>query len=737
MEPQLRRRMANRRLGAYGAVRMWLFLLAFCVFQVSTAAAAQPVIRVLFVGGDWKSQLPNYQGHIPLRGYFVREVVDKASPGEFQFTLWTSYEFLQYGDTETFKQFDVIVVGDVMGESITPRLAAGMEAFVKGGGGALFCDNHKAFSCETRERSFDAVMPVQFIPFRPFGPEPGEPALQMLSAPQGGAGPLLKVTVKEPNHPVFSGLDLADAPPLNGAHIVPPKAGATVLATTPAGAPLWVAGTTGAGRVLWTGGFFANDELSEQFAQWPKIGQLYVQIFRWLAEPAHYPRVDFSSAVASGTLTVDLTKPGPAISAKHFSIHGSYEAATGSDAEKKLYADLKLDGAFQRTDDAAIIKRAGDTFVDDGSDLRLDSIDWTKYDRKKLLAALDQIAAVHGDPIGLHWMPWPHQPMPDPKVYAKYYLAALLTANGQAGSNDYKPRMQYFEPGNEPNLTNTMQQYIDFLNYTAGVIHQKFPGVKVGCMGSYEWPYLFKVIDGAGKSIDWISRHPYGRTGESIMDSQDVYLNYAKSHGCPDLKCIITEWDFWIYGQPAFDYIMQRWKPLADRADTCLGSLQYRWTEYEEGGYVFGVVGKFNQRYGELPPEWPNPGIDKPITYRYNGYWIMRDCRGGQFATELKIPDLKGSASPRAYAIATATDKQYNIVVYAGAAYCSTSTEKRFDSLKLHIHSAIPSQVKGRTLVISRADDKDLSSSTVQIIGDAIDTDVELRACTAVSLTVR
>ena len=87
-------------------------LLAFAIS--ASADAAEKKTRVLFVGGDWKAQLPNFQGKIPLRGFFVRQEVEKAAPGKFDFTLWTSYEFLQYGETVSLKQFDVIVVGDIM-----------------------------------------------------------------------------------------------------------------------------------------------------------------------------------------------------------------------------------------------------------------------------------------------------------------------------------------------------------------------------------------------------------------------------------------------------------------------------------------------------------------------------------------------------------------------------------------------------------------------------------------------
>jgi hypothetical protein len=42
-------------------------------------AQAAAKIRVLFVGGDWKSQLPNYRGTMPLRGHFIRRGADPNS----------------------------------------------------------------------------------------------------------------------------------------------------------------------------------------------------------------------------------------------------------------------------------------------------------------------------------------------------------------------------------------------------------------------------------------------------------------------------------------------------------------------------------------------------------------------------------------------------------------------------------------------------------------------------------
>jgi len=87
-----------------------LFLaISMSVNLLQKAEAGEPgrKIRVLYVGGDWKAQLPNYQGNTPMRGFFVKQEVEKAAPGRFDFTLWTSYEFLQYADVETLRQWDV------------------------------------------------------------------------------------------------------------------------------------------------------------------------------------------------------------------------------------------------------------------------------------------------------------------------------------------------------------------------------------------------------------------------------------------------------------------------------------------------------------------------------------------------------------------------------------------------------------------------------------------------------
>ena len=88
------------------------------------AAAADKPIRVLFVGGDWKARLAGLsrgKNRCVASSFATR--FKRRRPGQFDFTLWTSYEFLQYGEPASLGKFDVIVAGDVMGQSVLPRLA--------------------------------------------------------------------------------------------------------------------------------------------------------------------------------------------------------------------------------------------------------------------------------------------------------------------------------------------------------------------------------------------------------------------------------------------------------------------------------------------------------------------------------------------------------------------------------------------------------------------------------------
>lgn len=739
-----------------------------CLASITAVAAlalparldAAEKTRVLFVGGDWKAQLPNYQGKRPLRGFFVRQQVERAAPGRLEFTLQTSYEFLQYGDAESLAKYDVIVVGDTMGQSVLPRLVRGITEFVEGGGGLWYCDNHKAFMFYTVARSFDEVLPIAVVPFRAYGPGPSQPRCK--------EGPV-KVRVTARRHPIVRGLDFSSAPALRGSDNWGPaygnvKRGAKVIARSPAGKDIWVAWEKGRGRVFWSGGVFSNDEISEDFARWPEFGSFCAQAIEWLAAGSTYPRVALRDAVAEGALRVDLSKRGPEVTPKHFGIHGQEDAPGGSHpmkgADLALYRELGLDGTFARTSSFMGIKRkpggGQHDHMDDGTDVT--TFDWSRYDFAKADVVLADLERIRAEPVFLYWCPWWGPGWPDPGRYTKYFAASIEHVNGNPAKRGYRPRLRYFEIMNEPNLSpaeTVLPRYADFYNHAVTKLRARYPGVKFGCGGFNEWTYVQGIIDRCGKNLDWLSRHPYGHTGEAVFFLQDLYAEHARKQGLPDLKFIVTEWDFWIYGEPAYDYIMMRWKPLVDRADTCLGSLHYRWREYQEGGYVFGIHGEFDKRYGELPPEWPNPGKDKPITYRYNAFRIMRDCRGGQYAAELDVPTLRGSTAPgaeeyarriatpversaRAYAVATSNGERFNIVVHYGYPYENLTTGERFKALKLRVRSPIPREVRGRTLVISRADCRNLSDGPARAIhGNTLDVEIDLPAQSTVSLTVR
>ena len=725
-----------------------VLLCVFAILSLASPALADGPIRVLFVGGDWKSQITNYKkSDTPLRGHFVQQQVDRVAPGKFQFTLWTSYEFLQYGEAATLKNYDVIVIGDVMGQSVMPRLAEAVSAFVNGGGGLWYCDNHKAFTFPEMNRSFDEVLPVETVPFHA--------AEQSLRQPISFEKPL-NVKPVTPDHPILKGLDFTGTEPLKAAHYGKVKPNAVILATTPTDIPIWIAWDHGEGRSLFTGGFFANDEASEQFCKWKQIGQFYVQSLTWLAAKAHYPRVEYASATAEGELTIDPTSKGSTLTAKHFGIHGQ-EAITRNSGQMtgenyKLYQALNLQDTFARTSAFMAIRpeKGKERFavLNDGTDL--DHFDPAKYDFSSSDAVLADLNRIQAQPIFLYWVPWMRMAeLPDEKLYTKYFSVAADHVNGYPPAKN--PPLVYYEIMNEPNLSSLMRNgqtvmtheqvfdaFINFFNNTTKTLAARHPELRFGAGGFHEWPYVQKMIAATGSNLAWVSRHPYGHTGEAVFYLQDKYDQFAREHGRSDLKTIITEWDFWVYGEPAFDYLMQRWKPLADHADTVIGSLQYRWREYQEGGYVFGVVGESDKPFGELPNDWPNPGKDKPITYRYDAFWLMRNVRGQQSPATLAVPALQSSASQHAYAIVTNDGTKFNIVLYYGYPYSDPTSQKRYDSLKIHVRVPVPASIKGRTLTISRGDARRISEEPPRTLsGNDIDMQLDLPSLSGLTLTVQ
>lgn len=710
---------------------------ALCMFGLlaGIAFAAGPKTRVLFVGGDWQAQMPGR------RGDFVRQAVEQAAPGKFTFTLWTTYEFLQYGDRNSLKAYDVIIAGDFKGENVLPRLADGLTEFVEGGGGFLYTDNHKAFLFTRKERSLDAVLPIEIVPFRPVTNE-AQPFL---------TGKPVAVTVAAPDHPALKGLDWASAPALRGAHYGTVKLGATVLAQSAEGTPIWVAWEKGQGRACWLGGVMANNELSEDFAKWPQFGAFYAQMLGWLGEKSRYPQVTLKKAVARGTLTVDWANKGAEVSARHFSLL-DYPGAAMTGKELDLYKALNLDGAFARGGykyliDTIHIPPFATYFKDavekanaaqpDRNQKDIPEPDTTKFDfthEDAYLADIEQLSAIPycmEDP-GYAAQDW---------TARKWALATMVEhANGKADTPEYKTRIQYVDVHQLRYPQEDYATYIERFNDYAATMRTRAPGVKLGFGPAYqtEWPYVQEAIDGCGENLGWITRIPAGITGEAIFAAQDEYLAHAREKGVKNLQFLLAESEFWLYGAPSFDYFMTRFKATTDHADSTLGSFYYSWPEVSPDGYVFGLVGSTNDKLGDLPPEWPNPGKDKPITYRYNAYWIMRDCRGPQYPVKLDCPEIAASPSSHAFGVATCDGKKFNIVIDYGYAYQDLQKGREYQSLKIHVKVPIPAEVTGRTLTISRADCKQaVQEKSRRVHGNTLDLELDIPARSAVSLTVQ
>jgi hypothetical protein len=782
------------------AALVFSFLLAL-MWGLPTVGAK---IRVLIVGGDWRSQLPDfirtqagwnyYQAHnkdisgvkhpstmgqnfvsgknlissavpksmlgtafVPLRGYFIKQQVNKVAPGKFSFTLWTTYRFLQYGDAQSLKRFDVIVEGDMQHESILPRLVRGVTAFVKGGGGIMFTDAYKPFFNYSKALSFHAVMPVKVG----ICPHYGGPNtdMQLLAAP-------VKIVPVSRENPIMRGLHFANAPTLTGAHWNPVQKGSVVLAKSGTGQPLWVVRQVGQGRAFWCGGVFANDQYSTAFAQkWPQFGQFYAQALSWLAAHSTYPPVRRSNATATGTLTVNWHKPGPLVTSRLFGIHGSQGTAGYNAAALKLLTALRINGSFARNDAwggqgaginyvaanpayAKMQKKLGDKFWKssyirshtqyENCGVSLTHFNWSQFNFKGVDKEMAQAHQTRQIPLMMWWMDWSSM-WGHPATWGqwtKYFAAEIQHFNGTPGTAAYKPRLKYVEICNEPGYDPLLCR---FYNYVASRLHARYPGLSIGGFGGGGAPSDFEAaIKACGKQLNWINAHPYGMTGQAIFRWERKYIQYARSIGDTKIKFNNTEWDFWVYGADSFDSIMQYWKPEIRSAGFCLGTLHYCWPEYQEGGYDFGMIGGWGIGGSQLPPQWPDPAQSKPLTFKYNAFWIMRNCRGKQYATKLSVPVLKTTPSHYAWAVTTRKGNRLNIVVYYGFPYTDLANAKRYTALHVHLNVAIPPQVTGRTMVTATANDRVIATAApTQIHGNHIRMTVTVPALSGVSITVK
>jgi hypothetical protein len=204
---------------------MKLRLLLFCIFpilatlagcsQAQQASTATPraTTRVLLITGDWKSQAWYQQvwnnTKKPMRGRFIAAQADKAAPGKFTFTHLDSYEGLQYVDANFLSQFDVLLVGDTTGFSMSPRFIDGVQQFVQKGGGLGYLASWKWHTALLDGTPFEQVLPARF----------GVEALKtdwnnFSSRAQAST---FKPEVANGNHPIVRGLNWGAAPNLNAA----------------------------------------------------------------------------------------------------------------------------------------------------------------------------------------------------------------------------------------------------------------------------------------------------------------------------------------------------------------------------------------------------------------------------------------------------------------------------------------------------------------------------------------
>ena len=150
------------------------------------------------------------------------------------------------------------------------------------------------------------------------------------------------------------------------------------------------------------------------------------------------------------------------------------------------------------------------------------------------------------------------------------------------------------------------------------------------------------------------------------------------------------------------------------------------------------MIGGWGIGGSQLPPQWPDPAQSKPLTFKYNAFWIMRNCRGTQYATQLNVPVLKTTPSHYAWAVATRKGKRLNIVIYYGFPYTDVATAKRYTALRIRLNVAIPPQVTGRTIVIATANDRVIATAApAKIQGNHLRMEVNVPALSGVSITVK
>ena len=700
--------------------------------------AADKKVKVLMVTGDWKTQ-PWYQdvwmkgkGEKLFRGRFIAKQVEAAAPGRFEFTDVTNYTGQEYLDADYLSQFDVLLLGDVVGWSFNPRFQAAVLDFVKTGGGMVYCASWKWHCAMVKGTPWAEALPTDF---------PTSNLTDDWQDQEQSTGEKdFQAVVAKADHPVTKGLAWAAAPPLFRCFKGTPKEGADVLLKTPGGAPLLVAWTLGKGRTVMSASIYANDEVSEKFGnEWKDFGKYCAQLFGWLGENSTNTRAPVKDTTGAVTVTIDSAKTANTVPAAIFSIHGAQDCPGFAPLQGEAlqrFNDLNPQGEFARF--SANIEPERGKFDFKEVDRQLAEIKRLKMEPLALFAAY-----AYGVPKWL-WddgSAW-HKPSDRAvKDIVEEVATFLEHVNGKKGDPNYKTNVKYIEICNEPGINyRTIDGYVKIFQAVAKHVHANFPDVKVGGLGGYEIPYVKLFIDKCGADVDWISRHPYGWTGEMLFKLQDDFQAYARAKGHPQIKFIVTEWDFWIQGRQKFDYLMKRSYEAVKRQDL-LGALHYRFGMYNEPIYLFGILwAGWGQDQGAGP-------ANTPMHDAYDAFWIFRDFRGQRLAV---AKSTAAGVTPKlldhVLVDAVCNGDQLNAVLYYDWAYDGTGYKDyaqglNYAKVQVNLKLQLPAGLKGRKVTVSQATGEGFTvlkqdvplKDGQQEYSDTL----ELAPLTAVSLTIK
>jgi len=672
-------------------IRLLMLMLALLIFGSACAPALARTTKVLLVTGDWKSQRW-YQdvvmgGKQKYRGLFIEQKANEAAPGEFAFTEMTNYAAQEYLDSNYLSQFDVVLFGDVVGNSLPPRVIEALKQFVTNGGGFIFCASYKWNTCLGNACSLADVLPVSLTP-------PGTKGDDWWRWKYNQPEEKIKPVVKLADHPIAKGLNWSNCPPLDKVFVVVPKPGTQVVLTTPKSAPVLVAGSMGKGHTIASASIFANDEVSPEFCQnWPDIGHFYAQTFRWLAANSKNQVKSCQSAEGSVQITVDATKKQNAISP---SIFGFNSAVFPPNLGKLSGTALT---SFQRLNPGGQLTRFNTVGLN--FEPQRGKFDFSTVD--KFLQECDQLHLKPEVVVDLlvPWI-WNGGSLSDATEAqikdSSDWIAAFLkhTNHGTGRDPGYRPVVEYLEVTNEPCIdATTIQPYIKLYTAVANRVHKDFPGVKVGALGSYELPYVDWFLDGTKGNVDFLARHPYGWTPDMLFKLQDEWQARCKSKGYPAPHFCITEWDFWIAGAPKFDYMMKRTFGSVKRTDL-VGAMHYRLDQYPEPVYIFGAL------WAGFGPGQGKKGM--PITEVYDPYLLFNHFRGSRVQTGVACSDARlrehvlseSAISPSG----DVTTVLYYDHGYDGNGYTDFAAGKHYGQVNATVTMRLPPQPRKRTLTM-------------------------------------